>query len=203
MPENTSEQLRRICVFAGSSVGARPSYAAAARDLGRLLAERGLGIVYGGGSVGLMGELADAALAAGGEVIGVLPRGLFRREVAHTGLTAMHEVGSMHERKALMARLADGFIALPGGLGTFDELFEIVTWAQIGIHAKPIGLVSIEDYFAPVLALVDHGVREGFVPAGNRDILLTAPTPEAVLDALLASPIRPAALASGAQVPEP
>lgn len=195
--------MRRVCVFAGSSLGARPVYVEAARELGRLLAERGLGVVYGGGSVGLMGALADAALGAGGEVIGVLPRGLFRREVAHVGLTAMHEVGSMHERKALMARLADGFIALPGGLGTFDELFEIVTWAQIGLHSKPIGLVDIDGYFEPVLALVNHAVREGFVPAGNSDLLLHAPTPAHLLEVLLSTPTRPATRAAGAELPEP
>lgn len=198
--------MRRICVFAGSSLGTHPAYAAAARELGQMLAERGIGIVYGGGSVGLMGVVADAALGSGGEVIGVLPRGLFRREVAHSGLSEMHEVGSMHERKALMARLADGFIALPGGLGTFDELFEIVTWAQIGLHAKPIGLVDVEEYFAPVLALVEHGVRAGFIPAGNRELLLHAPTPEQVVELLLAAPTRRAARTSNAattETPEP
>lgn len=195
--------MRRICVFAGSSVGARPAYAEAAGQLGRALVQHGIGLVYGGGSVGLMGTLADAALAVGGEVIGVLPRGLFRREVAHAGLSEMHEVGSMHERKALMASLADGFIALPGGLGTFDELFEIVTWAQIGLHAKPIGLVDVEEYFQPVLALIAHGVRSGFIPEGNEELLLHASSPARVLEMLLAAPQRPAARTTNVEVPEP
>ncbi|MBF6589417.1 MAG: TIGR00730 family Rossman fold protein [Ktedonobacterales bacterium] len=179
--------MRRICVFAGSSCGARQEYAEAARALGRELALRGLGVVYGGASVGLMGAVADAALAAGGEVIGVLPRDLFRTEVAHPHLTQLHEVGSMHERKALMADLADGFVALPGGFGTFDELFEIVTWAQIGIHRKPIGLVDVDDYFAPLVALVNHIAAEGFIAAAHAQLLLRAPTPAALLDLLLAS----------------
>jgi uncharacterized protein (TIGR00730 family) len=178
--------MRRICVFAGSSPGAREEYAAAARALGRELACRGLGLVYGGSSRGLMGVVADAALEAGAEVIGVLPRGLFAREVAHTGLTELREVGSMHERKALMSDLADGFIALPGGYGTFDELFEIVTWAQIGLHAKPIGLLDVAGYFAPLLALVAHATTEGFIPSRSAPLLLCANTPAALLDALAA-----------------
>jgi uncharacterized protein (TIGR00730 family) len=169
--------VRRICVFAGSSAGARPEYAAAAQSLGREMARRGLGLVYGGASRGLMGILADAALAESGEVIGVIPRGLFQREVAHRGLTALHEVESMHERKALMADLADGFIALPGGYGTFDELFEIVTWAQLGIHAKPIGLLDVRDYFTPLLALVERSAQEGFVPPAHIALLPRAETP--------------------------
>src|SRR5215469_12575323 len=164
--------MQRICVFCGSSSGSQPIYAEMARAVGEELAGRGLGVVYGGSSIGLMGALADAALAAGGEVIGVLPRGLFRREVAHKNLTELHEVGSMHERKALMADFADGFIALPGGLGTFDELFEITTWAQIGLHTKPIGLLNVAGYFAPLLALLDHATAEGFVPPTNTTLLL-------------------------------
>lgn len=175
--------MRRICVFAGSSVGARDEYAKAARTLGRELAARGLALVYGGSSKGLMGVVADAALAGGGEVIGVLPRGLFQREVAHAELTELREVGSMHERKALMSDLADGFIALPGGYGTFDELFEIVTWSQIGLHAKPIGLLDAAGYFAPLLALVEHAAREGFIPPSHATLLLRAETPAALLDA--------------------
>lgn len=174
--------MRRICVFAGSNPGARPEYAKVADLLGRELATRGLGLVYGGSSVGLMRVVADAVLAAGGEVIGVLPRGLFRREVAHTGLTELHEVGSMHERKALMAELSDGFIALPGGYGTFDELFEITTWAQIGIHSKPVGLLDVADYFAPLLAMVRHAVVEGFVPEHHARLLLRDDDPAALLD---------------------
>lgn len=170
-------QLQRICVFAGSSPGTRPEYALAARVLGTALATRNIGLVYGGASVGLMGILADAALAAGGEVIGVIPQGLFQREIAHAHLTQLHEVKSMHERKARMADLADGFIALPGGYGTFDELFEITTWAQIGLHSKPIGLLNVADYFVPLLNLVAHASREGFIPPHNMHLLLQSDNP--------------------------
>ena len=177
--------MQRICVFCGSSSGSRPIYAEMARAVGKELAARGLGVVYGGSSIGLMGALADAALAAGGEVIGVLPRGLFRREVAHRGLTELREVGSMHERKALMGELADGFLALPGGFGTCDELFEVVTWAQIGLHHKPIGLLDVEGFFAPLLAFVRHAAQEGFLPPAHVDVLLRAETPAAIIDQLL------------------
>lgn len=176
--------MRRICVFAGSNSGARPEFAEAAQALGTELAQRGLGLVYGGSSTGLMGAVADAALAAGSAVIGVMPQGLFRREVAHLGLTELREVGSMHERKALMADLADGFIALPGGYGTFDELFEIVTWAQIGISEKPIGLLDVADYFAPLDSLVAHAAREGFIPASHTALLMRDTDPAALLDRL-------------------
>jgi uncharacterized protein (TIGR00730 family) len=154
-----------------------------AQALGCELARRGLGLVYGGASRGLMGVVADAALAAGGEVIGVLPRGLFVREVAHQGLTELFEVGSMHERKALMAQLSDGFIALPGGYGTCDELFETVTWAQVGIHQKPVGLLDVNDYFATLLAFVAHASDEGFIPAAQIGLLLKETDPAALLDA--------------------
>ncbi len=164
--------MQRICVFAGSNPGKRPGYREAARALGKELVACGIGVVYGGGSVGLMGVLADSVLEDGGEVIGVLPRGLFRREVAHAKLTVLHEVGSMHERKALMADLADGFIALPGGFGTFDELFEITTWAQIGLHAKPIGLLDVANYFQPLLALVAHASDEGFISPTHARLLV-------------------------------
>jgi uncharacterized protein (TIGR00730 family) len=164
--------LQRVCVFAGSNPGRRPEYHEAAQTLGQELVARGLGVVYGGGSVGLMGVLADSVLAAGGEIIGVMPRGLFRREVAHQGLTTLYEVGSMHERKALMADLADGFIALPGGFGTFDELFEITTWAQIELHSKPIGLLNVANFFQPLLALVVHASREGFIPPTHLRLLM-------------------------------
>ncbi len=174
--------MRRICVFAGSNSGGRPEYSDAARLLGRELAARNLGLVYGGSSVGLMHVVADAVLAEGGEVIGVLPRGLFRREVAHTGLSELHEVGSMHERKALMADLSDGFIALPGGYGTFDELFEITTWAQLGIHSKPVGLLDVSGYFAPLMALVQHAAAEGFVPEHHIRLLLREAEPATLLD---------------------
>lgn len=178
--------MRRICVFAGSSSGTRPVYTEVAQLLGEELARRGLGLVYGGASRGLMGVIADAALAAGGEVIGVLPRGLFVREVAHQGLTEMHEVGSMHERKALMAQLADGFIALPGGFGTCDELFEAVTWAQIGVHHKPVGLLDVNKYFSALLAFVTHASGEGFIPPLQADLLLYATDPAALLDTFAA-----------------
>jgi uncharacterized protein (TIGR00730 family) len=146
------------------------------------LVARGLGLVYGGGSIGLMGEIADSVLAAGGQAIGVLPKGLFVREVAHPGLTELREVGSMHRRKALMADLAGGFIALPGGLGTFDELFEIVTWAQIGIHHKPIGLLNVAGYYEPLLALVKHAACEGFIPQIQLDLVIADTDPARLLD---------------------
>jgi uncharacterized protein (TIGR00730 family) len=177
-----SYQIRHVCVFAGSSPGADPAYAATARALGTELAHRGLGLVYGGASVGLMGILADATLAAGGRVVGILPRGLFRREVAHAGLSELRQVASMHERKAQMADLADAFIALPGGYGTFDELFEIVTWAQIGLHDKPIGLLDVDGYFAPLLALIRHAAAAGFIPPDHTHLLLHATDPAALLD---------------------
>jgi uncharacterized protein (TIGR00730 family) len=148
------------------------------------MAARGLGLVYGAASIGLMGTIADAVLAGGGEVIGVIPRGLFRREIGHAGLTQLHEVSSMHERKALMADLADGFIALPGGYGTFDELFEIITWEQLGIHTKPIGLLDVVGYFEPLLALIAHAVAEGFVPAQHSDIVIHEISPGVLLDRL-------------------
>src|SRR5438477_2940520 len=154
--------MHRICVFSGSNTGKRQEYQQAARDLGQELVARGLGLVYGGASVGLMGVIADTVLASGGEVIGVIPSALTRYEIPHKSLTQLHEVASMHERKALMADLSDGFIALPGGFGTFDELFEIITWAQLGLHNKPIGLLNAAGYFAPLLALVVHASTEGF-----------------------------------------
>ena len=174
--------MKRICVFCGSSRGRRDAYADAARTMARALVDRGLGLVYGGGSVGLMGILADAVLDAGGEAIGVLPRGLARKEYAHERLTTLHLVGSMHERKALMASLADGFAALPGGLGTLEEVFEILTWAQLGIHQKPVGLVDVEDYWAGLRGLLRHAVREGFVRLEYAGLLLIEPTPAALLD---------------------
>lgn len=178
--------MHRICVFSGSNTGKRQEYQQAARDLGQELIARGLGLVYGGASVGLMGVIADTVLAGGGEVIGVIPRALFRREVAHEHLTALHEVDSMHERKALMADLSDGFIALPGGFGTFDELFEITTWAQLGLHTKPIGLLNVAGYFTPLLTMVDHAVTEGFIPPDHAHILLNSASPADLLDSFAA-----------------
>src|SRR5213082_3858021 len=174
--------MHRICVFSGSNTGKRQEYQQAARDLGQELVARGLGLVYGGASVGLMGVIADTVLADGGEVIGVIPRALFRREVAHEHLTTLHEVGSMHERKALMADLSDGFIALPGGFGTFDELFEITTWAQLGLHSKPVGVLNVADYFAPLLALIAHATKEGFIPPGPTHFLLQEKDPAMLLN---------------------
>jgi uncharacterized protein (TIGR00730 family) len=160
--------LDRICVYAGSNPGRDPAYAEAAAGLGRLLAERGIGVVYGGGKVGLMGAVADAALAAGGEVVGVMPQELIDREIGHPGLSGMHIVASMHERKAMMAELSQGFIALPGGAGTLEELIEMFTWLQLGMHRKPIGVLNVNGYYDPLAALFDHAVREGFVREPHR-----------------------------------
>ena len=177
---------QRICVFAGSSAGARESYLIEARELGAEIARRGYGLVYGGASCGLMGACADAALAGGGEVVGVLPRALTGREIAHTGLTEMRIVSSLHERKAVMSALSDGVVALPGGCGTMDELFEAITWAQLGLHQKPIGLLDAGNYFAPLLAFLEHMHGEGFVRPALR--LLRAHTARELLDQLLKAP---------------
>ena len=173
--------IRSACVFCGSAPGARPSYSAAARELGTALAQRGITLVYGGGRLGLMGIVADAALAAGGRVIGVIPRMLISRELAHKGLTQQHVVDTMHERKTLMAELSDGFIGLPGGMGTFDELVEIVTWAQLGLHAKPVVLANIENYFDAMYAMLDYAVREKFVTAESRARWRNAESIDAVM----------------------
>jgi uncharacterized protein (TIGR00730 family) len=174
--------MKRVCVFCGSAVGTQAAYADAARALGAELARRGLGLVYGGGSVGLMGILADAVLAGGGEVVGVLPRPLATRELMHAGLTELRLVGSMHERKETMAALADAFVALPGGLGTLEETLEILTWSQLGIHRKPVGVLDVAGYWDPLAALLDRAVAEGFVTPENRALLLVAGTPAALLD---------------------
>ena len=175
--------MRRICVFSGSSPGAHPDYAAVTVELGRALAGAGLGVVYGGASVGLMGVLADAALAAGGEVAGVIPQSLVDREIAHPGLTELHVVGSMHERKALMAELSDGFIALPGGTGTLDELFEVYTWTQLGLQAKPLGLLDVRGYFAQLAAFLDHAVRSASSRPSTAGCSSSRSGPAAMLDA--------------------
>ncbi len=177
--------MRRLCVFCGSSAGNREEYSESARRLGELLVARGIGVVTGGGHIGLMGVLADAVLAGGGEVIGVIPQALVDRELAHGGLTRLEVVASMHERKAAMADLADGFAALPGGYGTCDEFFEILTWAQLGLHTRPVGLLDTAGYYRPVLAWLDHMVREGFLKAKHRRLLIEAATPEELLDRLL------------------
>ena len=179
--------MQRVLVFCGSSPGARADYALRAAELGRLLAGRGLELVYGGAAVGLMGALADAALDSGGKVIGVIPRRLVEREIAHPGLTELREVSSMHERKALMAELADAVIALPGGSGTLDELFELFTWNQLGLHRAPIGLLDVAGYWQPLLGLLDHMVAERFLRAEYRDMLLVDALPAALLDALASS----------------
>ncbi len=176
--------MSRICVFCGSSPGVDPRHRRAAQALGTLIAERGLGLVYGGGGVGLMGVLADAALAAGGEVIGVIPGPLASKEVAHPGVTTMHVVSTMHERKALMGSLSDGFIAMPGGFGTYEELFETITWAQLGIHRKSIGLLNVAAYFDPLLALIDNGVAAGFIRPQYRRLVVAAPEPADLLSAM-------------------
>jgi uncharacterized protein (TIGR00730 family) len=179
-------QMQRICVFCGSSTGTRPAYVEAARLLAAELVQRTLGLVYGGGQVGLMGTLADAALAQGGEVIGVIPGPLASRELAHPRLTEMRVVGSMHERKATMASLVDGFIALPGGLGTLEETLEILTWAQLGIHRKPIGILNVEGYYDGLLRFLAHAVREEFVRPEYFALLLFGDTPAELLDKLAA-----------------
>lgn len=173
--------MKRICVFCGSRPGVRPAYRAAAEAVGGLLAERGIELVYGGGNVGLMGIVADACLAAGGRVVGVIPRALLEWEVGHEGLTRLEVVDSMHTRKARMAELADGFIALPGGLGTFEELFEILTWAQLGFHSKPVGLLNVDAYYQPLVQMMERGVSEGFMKAENRGLLLVEDNAHALL----------------------
>ncbi len=178
--------MRRICVFCGASSGRSPAYADAARAFGAALAGRGLGLVYGGGRVGLMGAVADAALAAGGEVIGVIPQELVDRELAHDGLTELRVVGSLHERKALMAELSDAFVALPGGFGTLDELMEQLTWSQLGLHDKPIGLYDVEEYWRPLIALARHAMETGFIRESDLGAIAVGEEPEGLLDRLQA-----------------
>lgn len=179
--------MESVCVFCGSSRGAHPEYGEAARQIGRAVAARGLTLVYGGGNVGLMGEVADAVVAAGGRVVGVIPQSLAEWEVAHTGLSELHIVGSMHERKQQMAEMADAFIALPGGIGTFEELFEILTWAQLGLHQKPCAVLNVRGYFDPLLTLLDRAVEEQFLLPQHRALLLSEPgDPALLLDVLAA-----------------
>jgi uncharacterized protein (TIGR00730 family) len=176
--------VERICVFCGASPGARPEYAQAACELASLLVADGIGVVYGGGGVGLMGVLADAVLAEGGEVIGVIPRALVDREIAHRDVTDMRVVGSMHERKALMAELADAFVALPGGLGTLEELFEVYTWAQLGLHRKPCALLNVEGYYDGVVGFLGHAVKERFVREEHREMLVVENEPGVLIERL-------------------
>jgi uncharacterized protein (TIGR00730 family) len=176
--------VQRVCVFCGASSGRVPTYAEAARAFGTAAAARGLGLVYGGGRVGLMGAVADAALAAGGEVVGVIPQELFDRELAHRGLTELRVVGSLHERKAAMADLADAFVALPGGFGTLDELMEQLTWSQLGLHDKPIGLLDVEGYWRPLIALARHATEEGFVRESDLGAIAVGDDPDLLLGRL-------------------
>jgi len=173
-----------VCVFCGASSGRSPAYAEAARELGTELAARGLGLAYGGGRVGLMGAVADATLAAGGEAVGVIPQELVDRELAHGGLTELRVVGSLHERKALMAELADAFVALPGGFGTLDELLEQLTWSQLGLHTKPVGLLDVADYWRPLIELARHATEEGFVREADLASIAVATEAGALLDRL-------------------
>jgi uncharacterized protein (TIGR00730 family) len=174
--------LKAVCVFCGSREGSRPAYAEAARRTGREIARRGLGLVYGGGRVGLMGTVADAALEAGGEVVGVITEALISREIAHAGLTKLHVVGSMHERKMLMADLSDGFVTLPGGYGTLEEFFEVLSWAQLSIHEKPCGLLDVNGFWDPLSTLFDQAVTEGFVHPNHRSLVLTEGNPRVLLE---------------------
>ena len=174
--------MKRICVFAGSSRGAREDYAQAAERLAFELVNRGYGVVFGGGRVGMMGVLADATLALGGEVIGVIPKALLEKEVAHGGLTELRVVASMHERKAMMAELSEGFIALPGGLGTLEEFFEVLTWAQLGLHPKPCGLLNVRGYYDRLLEFLDLTVEERFVKSQHRALVITSTSPADLLE---------------------
>jgi uncharacterized protein (TIGR00730 family) len=180
--------LRRVCVFCGSKHGARPAYTEATRALAAALVADGIDLVYGGGKVGLMGVIADAVLEAGGKVIGVIPDHMSDREIAHYGVTDLRVVGSMHERKALMYELSDGFVALPGGLGTLEELFEITTWSQLGLHAKPTGLLDVVGFYAPLVGFLDQLVTEGFVNERHRRLLRVAADPVTLLERLAAFP---------------
>jgi uncharacterized protein (TIGR00730 family) len=198
-----SAPLASVCLFCGSNTGTRPSYAAAAREIGRTLAARGMTLVYGGGSVGLMDIAAQSALDAGGRVIGVITEQLMVREVGHSGLDELHVVATMHERKALMAKLSDAFVALPGGYGTFDELCEMATWDQLGIHAKPLVAVNLEGYFDGFLAQLDRAVADGLLKAEHRELLACAPTVESALAALANWQPPPVPLWLRAAAPQP
>ena len=174
--------MKRICVFAGSSPGGRPEYASAARDLGKALVPRHLGLVYGGGDIGLMGVVADAVLELGGNVVGVIPHALVDRDVAHQRLTELRVVASMHDRKAQMEALSDGFVVLPGGFGTLEEFLEILTWAQLGIHSKPCGLLNVAGYYDTLLQFLDQTVEAEFVKQENRDLVIVEESAVALLD---------------------
>jgi uncharacterized protein (TIGR00730 family) len=184
MSEIQNVCMKRICVFCGSSQGSRPEYRAAAEEMGTELVRRNIGLVYGGGNVGLMGVLADAVLRAGGEAVGVIPENLMAREVGHKGLTRLHVMHSMHERKALMADLSDAFVAMPGGFGTLEEFCEVVTWTQLGPHAKPCGILNVRGFYTPLLAMFDHAVEERFLKPENRALALARESPADLLQAL-------------------
>ena len=174
--------MKRICVYCGSNPGRNPDFLQAAEALGQALVDRGLGLVYGGASIGVMGAVANAVLAHGGEAIGVIPEALHEKEITHTGLSEQHIVGSMHERKALMAELSDGFIALPGGWGTFEEIFEALTWAQLGIHRKPCGLLNVSGYYDHLGAFLEHAIEQQFVKPECRAMLMISPDPQGLLE---------------------
>lgn len=186
-------KLRSVCVFCGSSPGVRAEYAEAARALGELVAKKGLTLVYGGGHVGMMGHLADAAIAAGGEVVGVIPEHLMRPEVAHQQLSELLVVDSMHTRKRTMAERADAFVVLPGGYGTFEEMFEMVTWLQLRLHAKPVGIVNVEGYFDHLLAFLRHAAGEGFIRPQHWDLIIVEPSPSLLLERLPLHEVKSAA----------
>ena len=185
------DAVKNICVFCGSANGRRPAYARAARAFGAALAGKGYGLVYGGGSIGLMGVVADAAMEGGASAVGVIPRALFRREIAHHGLTRLEVVPSMHARKARMARLSDAFVALPGGIGTLEELFEVLTWGYLGIHAKPTGLLDVGGYWRPLIRLLDHAVEEGFLRPAHRKLVVVDRSPARLLERLARHRIPP------------
>jgi hypothetical protein len=188
-PRSTTSAIKSVCVFCASSIGARPLYAKSATEFGEELAREGITLVFGGGCVGLMGVLADATLGAGGHAIGVIPRALVEREIAHRGLTTLHVVETMHERKKLMADLADAFVLLPGGFGSWDEFCEVVTWAQLGIHRKPLGVLNVGGYYDPMLAMADRAVAEGFVSAVQRGRLVVDERAAALLERLATAPV--------------
>ena len=176
--------FERVCVYAGSAPGAQPAYVRAASELAAALVRRGSGVVYGGGSLGLMGALADGMLAAGGEIIGVIPRFLDEREIGHSGLSELHVTENMHDRKMLMAELCDAFLVLPGGIGTLEEVVEMLSWSQLGLHRKPIGLLDTDGFWAPLVDLLDHMTAEQFVGVDHRRLLISDPDPEVLLDAM-------------------
>ncbi len=192
--------MRSVCVFCGSNMGTRPEYRAVAEATGELLARDGVRLVFGGGAVGLMGVVAAAAMRAGGEVVGVIPAALDRREIANRAITELHVVDTMHERKALMAQLSDGFVALPGGLGTFEELLEVLTWAQLGIHAKPIGMLNVAGFYDPLLAFLASAVDAGFLRPQHLDLLVAETDPAHLLDRMHEH--RPPAVEKWLELPE-